>query len=131
MQSLQKAFSILSDIGACPVSHARAKVLPNGQISYADIRSISIYVPIDLLPPVMAKINDVLPGGFKIVYWPYMERLHIEPGNFKFQFICNIIYSCNTVDQLDSAGRMIDTHFKDDPYLCHLLALRYKIFNQV
>lgn len=131
MQSLQKAYTVLTDIGACPIMHSRTKILPDGKISYADVRSISLYVPVNLLGPVMTKINDVLPGGYKIVYWPYIERLHIEPGNFKFQFICNTIYSCNTVDQLDSAGRMIDTHFKDEPYLCHLLTLRYKIFKQV
>jgi nitrate reductase NapAB chaperone NapD len=71
-------------------------------------------------------LNRILPH-FKVTYCNNMQELLIEPEDKKLQVIANAVESCQTLDQVETAARLIENSYPEDAGLISALTKKFNL----
>lgn len=109
MQSLQHANAVLSESGFAPFFICKYQFIRDKFISSPV--AIEIFCPVNILNFCVSKISDIIGGDFNITYHVDDHMIDIAPGDAKFQYIVNLLYNCETAQQVYSVVRLVEIHY--------------------
>lgn len=119
MQSLQHANTILSDAGFLPVVISKHQFIRERFI--CSPQKLQIHCPMRYLGWAMSKISELIGGGYKVTYQWDGSMINIKPSDSKFQYIVNLLYNCETPEQAQSVGRLVEIHYPHNEELHSIL----------
>lgn len=123
MRTLQYAYERLTQLGLSPYYQSKAKVYKDGKIIYSPY-AVFVYCPQKLLSKYLKLLEDNLPH-FKLVYFSEFSQLMIKPIDEKFQVVANTIESCETVEHVISAARLIENNYPENGVLLCALVKKF------